>query len=133
MFGTGRVARRVVHRAAGQAHQAIHGLGHDGAAGVADMHRHLPRVTVVADPPLAGDQCGSEPVCFVYPVLVAVVFRIGCAVLVWESGMHSHAGPWERGKWCLEFNISFRYQFTAICKYYFQLILSIESAQLFEV
>ncbi len=55
--------------------------------GVADMYWHLPLVTVVADPTLAGDQYGSEPVCFVYPVLVAVVFRIGCAVLVWESGM----------------------------------------------
>ncbi len=73
MFGTDRVARRVVHRAAGQAHQAIHGLGHDGAAGVTDVHRHLPLVTVVADPPLAGDQYGSESVGFVYPVFVADV------------------------------------------------------------
>ena len=48
-----------------------------GAAGVADM-------------PLAGDQYGSEPVGFVYPVFVADVFRAGCAVLVWESSMHSH-------------------------------------------
>ena len=77
LFGTDRIARRVVHRAAGHAHQAIHGLGHDGAVGVADM-------------PLAGDQYGSEPVGFVYPVFVADVFRVGCAVLVWESSMHSH-------------------------------------------
>ena len=90
LFGTDRVARWVVHRAAGQAHQAIHGLGHDGAAGVADMYWHLPLVTVVADPPLAGDQYGSEPVGLVYPVFVADVLRVGCAVLVWESGMHSH-------------------------------------------
>ncbi len=48
LFGTDRIARRVVHRAAGQAHQAIHGLGHDGAAGVictvlvweSGMHSH---------------------------------------------------------------------------------------------
>ena len=83
LFGTDRVARWVVHRAAGQGHKAIYGLGHNGAAGVADMH-------------LAGDKYGSEPVGLVYPVFVADVFRVGCAVLVWESGMHSHGGPWER-------------------------------------
>ena len=98
MFGTDRVARRVVHRAAGQAHQAIHGLGHDGAAGVADMYWHLPLVTVVADAPLAGDQYGSEPIGLVYPVFVADVLRGECAVLVLESGMYSHGGPWEQGK-----------------------------------
>ncbi len=38
LFGTDRVARRVVFRSAGQAHQAIYGLSHDDAAGVADMY-----------------------------------------------------------------------------------------------
>ena len=84
LFGTDRVARRVVYRSAGQAHQAIYGLGHDGAAGVADMHRHLPLITVVADAPLAGDQYGSESVGFVYPVFEAGVFRVDCAVVVLE-------------------------------------------------
>ena len=77
LFGTDRAAHRVVHRAADQAHQAIYGLGHEGATGV-------------ADPPLAGDQYGSEPAGLVYAVLVADVLRVGCVVLVWESGMHSH-------------------------------------------
>ncbi len=54
------------------------------------MHLHLPLVTVVADAPLAGDQYGSEPVGLVYPVFLADIFRVGCAMLVWESGMHSH-------------------------------------------
>ncbi len=101
LFGTDRVARRVVHRAAGQAHQAIHVLGHDDAAGVADMYRHLPLVTVVADAPLAGDQYGSEPIGLVYAVFVADVFRGSRTVLVWGSGMYSHGNSGNKVRWIL--------------------------------